>query len=147
MNLNGWQRLWVFISVLALLFTIAMIVDRYDKNIEDDEWLYITQNIGNEYKQMFVGIGQSGEDISMFLDKHSYKNIVMTNGDSIIINKILSDADIKILRNRYAKVLEQMPINKNIKMAAVFLFSWLLFCLVTYIAGYSIGWIYSGFKQ
>ena len=142
LKLNGWQRLWVMISMIWLMvvtgFTVANLPQKYSII---DSWAVATY---------VVGTGKS-------LDAASLDNIP----PRATLNKIRKDiakaqerylttnmggqVDFSKVNDTHSRQLEEIKLNQA-KIVGYGVSIWLSTILVLYLFGWSAGWVIRGFK-
>lgn len=152
--LNGWQRIWIVLSVLAAIISSAIGYDSYEK-YEKPKKLKVTQNnivvahkprdlihelelreaLESLKEPLYLPTNMKNEDIGKFIDKYAPDNTDMLYTEA---NKLLKD---------WETSTESKRIENNKSVTFKSLLYWFVFTAVLYIIGWSIGWIYRGFKN
>lgn len=85
------------------------------------------------------------DEIQPDIDFHP--TIEMPNGHSIKFKEKLSEEDKRIASQEYWRVVEQKATGKRLHLLLYAFLFWLVPCMVLYALGWSINWVYKGFKQ
>ncbi|MGI0015462.1 MAG: hypothetical protein ACREBU_18755 [Nitrososphaera sp.] len=136
MRLNGWQRLWVSASILYLIVVIAFAISEFPKP-------------SNTYHQSEFYDQLSKESIKAITDTLDAKDITrirMPNGREIPFPAGTSEAVMSKVANEYNKILEREAAEKRYSFIAYASLWWLIPCLLLYVLGWSVGWVFRGFK-
>lgn len=126
-QLNGWQRLWVFLSVIYIIpvaFVVNTEFDNVFKKYQNISYSRNVEKISQENKPHEVSEVSNGflkEDFSRWLEERNKHELS------------------KIDHENYYK-----DRNRIILMA---IFCWAVPIIAIYVLGWSIGWIYQGFKE
>lgn len=121
-RMNGWQRLWAIVSVLAGLYTMVYLSDEYTRPVESLKVLYDNEiaRLESTLKQVRVGAGS--------------EQAVKEVEDAITASKI-----------SYVKLVRDAP-----KVAiGTFILAALISMLVSagvFLAGMASRWVYRGFR-
>lgn len=125
-NLNGWRRLWILSSAIYLIFVSFIAVEDFPSKPN-------TTNMAND--------SPSNDSIRVQVPAYNTYVDFPKGTDTSIIEKVIKE-------NFPNKHIEPESL---IKMRAVFiskmLLTWLVPCLVVYILGLSLHWVYSGFRK
>ena len=75
------------------------------------------------------------------------KMVEMPNGYSIAFSTKYSKEDMNIVSQEYWRIVEQKATEQRLHFLLNSFLFWLAPCLVLYALGWSISWVYKGFKQ
>lgn len=127
-GMNGWQRIWVVACLITLIggvayawFTIpsrAEVLKRYNAAVESD----------NIYLQELEGKLQNPVDRFINTPYISRLKFYMEKR-----------------QNEHAKEMDELT-SRQLSTASIILGTWLSFCLGLYVAGWTFGWVYRGFR-
>jgi hypothetical protein len=141
MKLNGWQRIWIvcgiIIFVIVTIVTIAVLPKRSEIT---SRWVYETINSvkkPNEYAYEIRDAYKDYDDIQLIAKIHEK---YAKSGD------IFDKVNFEEIDKRYKAELDGL-FAKQIKCILIGLAIYIGLMLVMYGFGWSIGWIYRGFKR
>jgi hypothetical protein len=139
-RLNGWQRLWVLICVIYLIVvSLVCYVEMPKKSSIFDKWAYdMIEVVKRNDPQL--------KDSPTWLIKSAYEDI----NDEEIIQRIRNKfenykSEFQKIDKRYKKQLDALP-SKKLKTLGVFFLFWIIPSILLYLFGWSIGWVYKGFR-
>ena len=150
MKLSGWLRLWLVFSVVGLLFcgTFAYFMVPSANNIphKDDYYKYIDQ----KYQSKIIKEGTSSKK-SELIEEAERRNLVtrvqMPNDHIIFFSNDLTKEEMEKASGEYWGVIEKQARDKHIKIIIYAFICWLILVTVVYLLGWSVGWIYRGFRH
>jgi len=144
-HLNGWQRLWVLLSVTWIIivgvFASTMIpkasdytkarlydtIDAVEKHLEKQNPDYHYIGAWEMRTQYYPDL----KDDEILDELHSkYKDTV----------------DFTPIEREYRKKMDNLR-GEQLKAVGISLLAWLIPSLVIYISGYGVGWVVKGFRQ
>lgn len=149
-GLNGWQRLWFVFAVISFIAvtTIVVVAQKPTSAVEDVDILSqlnadeITKvNIPQLGKVSFPNT-MSKEDIEQLISK--YYNTSRDTIPQLAASLIHERNENQAAR---AKVENAGIRDANLRLIGLGYLAWLLFIVTVYLLGYSVGWIYRGFKR
>lgn len=151
MRFGGWKRLWVVISIILLFIFGFFAINRQikSKRVEDVSILQIL-NKDSVIKTEIQGIGivEFPDDV----DQKEINEIVKSNLDKstkeqipIIAKRMIQERNDKTAK--MARDINKISRSENQKIIMYAIFGWLGTIFVLYALGWSIGWIYKGFKN
>lgn len=130
MKLNGWQRLWVVVSVLAALFTTYVAIEYVPTEAEIDssynwrrDWITPERIAGDREVAKSLGRPSPKTSIAEEVEQKKYE-----------------------LNREYEDSLKALPVDQRIFFLRIVI-AWIVFCGVIYLAGWTVGWIIRGFKK
>jgi hypothetical protein len=142
-GMNGWQRLWVFVSFVLGVATVVLGYRTMETESELTRWykadLTARQIAFEETKSKepvfnnFEITNPAMEDLIKNINKRFKKDIAEIEGA------------IKRVSELYRQDLEQLP-EKQLKHVLTYAGAWLVICIVIYIIGSMLGWVYRGFR-
>lgn len=152
-RLNGWQRLWVLISVLYGIVVIILTISYLPSETKiRSQWAgeildIIADDANEEFKTNY-----SNKFYGYSLRNEIYKDL----SDDDIISRTTSKPDLftnesnkkkfDALRPKYGKALAELPLD-IIKAIGVGLFWWIIPIGFLYVIGASIAWVIKGFTR
>lgn len=140
--LNGWQRIWIVLGVLFMLFPGLPLINEIPT--EDD----IYRSWANESIKLTLTIKEF-KKLSLVNIRDLYKDIT----DQEIISKVqgkFSDStqgynlDFSSINKEYESRMDDLLYSQVLSIAR-YLGIWLVVMIAIYIFGWSIGWIIRGF--
>ena len=150
MKLSGWLRLWLVFSVVGFLFcgTFAYFMVPSANNIphKDDYYKYIDQ----KYQSKIIKEGTSSKK-SELIEEGERRNLItrvqMPNDHIIFFSNDLTKEEMEKASGEYWGVIEKQARDKRIKIIIYAFIYWLILVTVVYLLGWSVGWIYRGFRH
>lgn len=152
MLLNGWKRLWVVISII-LLFVFGYYA--FNNKIQKPKFVEdvsILQELNSDsiIKKEIKGLGIV--EFPVDIDQKEIDKIVKSNLDNstieqipIIAKKLKQESNENAAKRAHDK--NKIIRSENQKVIFYAFFGWLCTIFVLYAIGWSIGWIYKGFKN
>jgi hypothetical protein len=163
MKLNGWYRLWILLSTIYFILVTSYVILEFPKaeNIPHQSEFYkklskksagmISSNnledalaLGHEITTDFTPVKEEEENVKP-IDFHPI--IEMPNKHTIEFNAKLSEEDMKIASQEYWRIVEQKASEKRHHLLLYAFLFWIFPCIALYALGWSINWVYKGFKQ
>ncbi len=149
-HFNGWQRIWIVISVLSLALSINSIYESYRSPSLVEDPLILAQLNDNQVLVVDVpgrGLVSLPRDIS----EKEIEELVQQSNFPKNMNTIIALAKTKIQVQNEQQAAEAMKGNDIVRKAnrQLLLFGfagWLAFVVIVYLGGWCVGWIYRGFK-
>lgn len=145
-NLNGWQRLWIVTSVMYLFVVIFLAVVSFPspENYTDSDKILKTLST----KSLEILAGKSRGVLDKLADEQSKQILVKYQNDQVLeffpsTNKI----DIEYVSKDYCDSVNKLTNTKRIMFSSQMFFAWIIPCIILYLLGLSINWVYSGFKK
>jgi hypothetical protein len=159
MKLNGWQRLWVVTSiiifVIAVFYTIVLLPGKSEIM---SRWAYETIETVRNTKEFKEDSSASPEDAWFRFELGAalpgHRDALRGYSDKDLIDKIhqkyvdknpLTKIKFDEIDRRYRNELDSLPITRA-KHALIVFAIYLCLISVIYGLGWSIGWIYRGFR-
>lgn len=143
MRLNGWQRLWVCVSILA----IAPVAIATWKRLPSQA------SIANRW-EFYDRLPESSRaklisKASDVLDpKHpTGPTVTASNDHPLFFRGGVTDAEANIVAAQYNDVLRTEAMKRGSALVGAALAVWLSLCAALYAVGWAIGWIRRGFKN
>ena len=151
MRLGGWQRLWVVVSVI-LLVIFSSFAYKFQKNLDRVEDVAILQQLNKAVvlKAEIPGVGIV--EFPNDMEQKDIDRIVKNNFDNSTQNQIPMIAG-ELMQKRNQKQAEEARVEndyirrQNRRTIFYVIVGWLGTILGLYLFGWSIGWIYRGFKS
>jgi hypothetical protein len=151
MRLGGWQRLWVVVSVI-LLVIFSSFAYKFQKNLDRVEDVAILQQLNKDavLKAEIPGVGIV--EFPNDMEQKDIDRIVKNNFDNSTQNQIPMIAG-ELMQKRNQKQAEEARVEndyirrQNRRTIFYVIVGWLGTILGLYLFGWSIGWIYRGFKS
>ena len=136
MRLGGWQRVWV---VLSVTYTSAVIIYLFVEFPKPEDILDISAIHSYMADQNVKKISNdSHEDVL---------GVEMPNGDVLYFVSSLPEKEVeKVAGDYYQAMVKVAKDNQRSLLIQVLLF-WIIPIVLLYIFGWTVGWIYRGFKQ
>ena len=151
MRLSGWKRLWIVISLILLVpFGFFALTFQSDPNRVEDVSLLQELNKDAVIKKEIPGLGVV--EFPNDIDQELIDEIVKRNFDKSTKEQISILAKRRIQERNDKQAKEARDENKRIRLEnqktiLYAILGWLGTIFVLYALGWSIGWIYKGFKN
>lgn len=146
MKLNGWQRIWIVCGVIIFAIVCFFTVLTFPKKSDiTSRWVYETISVvkkPHEYSYEIREAYKDYDDIQLIEKIHKKKYESEHDGFYYTIYK----ARFEEIDSRYNAELKGLPVSQ-IKHILTALAVYLCIMLAIYGLGWSIGWIYRGFKR
>jgi len=141
LKLNGWQRLWVVVSLLYLIavviFTIALMPKRSDR-----QQVWVSQTI-NAVRVVDKSVDYPYEVRNAFKDLSDDELVRRLQAK---YSKAPYNLEFRSIDERHEKSLQDLS-KDQAKSMGLGLLAWIVPSVVLYMLGWSIGWIYRGFQS
>ena len=141
--LNGWQRLWVMFSVILLVFLIIVAIMLFPSPTDishDDSFI---EKLSTASKAKLA----PKDDKGIIWDNVVGLKVKMPNKYVLSFAKGIKESDAEIVSAEYYSILRKIAFNQKFKFVAFAFAIWLGAIGVVYAFGWSIGWVYRGFKE
>jgi len=152
MRLGGWRRLWIVISIVLLVpFGFFALTLQSKPNRVEDVSLLQELNKDAVIKAEISGIGivefPNNIDQKLTVDEIVKRNFDKSTKEQIPIlaKKLIQERNDK--QAKEARDENRRVRSKNQEIVLYSIFGWLGTIFVFYALGWSIGWIYKGFKK
>jgi hypothetical protein len=159
-RLTGWQRLWFVFSIICFLVTTFFVVTGQREPPKDE---VVLQQFANRVKRIEIPAPEFIPDDKSDKWRKYLKGYVVEFPDDVpdsllsaLITKHYEDPDsIHILAANLLREQNNKQIafardeikESNIRLIAYGYIGWLIGVVFLYLFGWSIGWIYRGFKK
>ena len=141
--LNGWQRLWVFISIMLLVpVTIAVVITFPNP----DNVKHKSSFIDNLSPASLAKLAPADEKGIVWDDQVGLK-VKMPNGYLLRFKKSISKGEAEDVSSEYYDFLRHQTNKERAIRIFLAIASWLGTAVVLYAFGWGIGWVYKGFKN
>jgi len=145
LRLNGWQRMWVVVSLLYLvaviIFTIAFMPER--ANIEQ-AWEYETDAIAGSNTRLELPFRDMSDEARVKVIREVYPDAYQDLNDEELATALRT-------RIGFINIKHQARLaglfGEQVKSMGLGLLAWIVPSVVLYMLGWSIGWIYRGFQS
>ncbi len=137
MRLSGWQRLWVVLVVIYSGIAAFLAITNFPiaSRVRHTHSIYRHMDSSNVEK-----IVQNSEDKSGVTEEK------MPNGHVLTFREGTSNEEIKKVARDYYAATEKIAQDQQPKFIMNAFLLWIIPSILLYILGWSIGWIYQGFK-
>lgn len=140
MKLNGWRRLWVVVSIIIFLVIAFFTIMLFPKKSEIiSRWAYETIEVVKKP-------GESSFDIREAYRDYSDKELIDKIHEKYIGRSLLAEIKFEKIDEKYKNELMDLP-KKQAKHVLIGLAIYLCLTALIYIFGWSVFWIYRGFKS
>jgi hypothetical protein len=141
MKLNGWHRLWVLLSAVYFILVTSYVILTFPKAESIPHQSEFYKKLSQKSAGMIVDTVVPG-----LIDPFVIK-VEMPNNHTIEFKGGLSKKDMETASEEYWRIVEQKATHKRQSLLFYAFLSWIFLCLAFYALGWSINWVYKGFKQ
>jgi hypothetical protein len=153
-KLGGWLRLWILLSVLYLILVGIVVVMSLPKAEDISHSQAFYNKLPPDMKKKLLGNENSEQyrdDKSELLKEASRRKLIteveMPNGHIMVFRSDLPREEMEAISREYWKTVESEATNKRIKYIGMAFVWWLIPVAGLYGLGWSVGWVYKGFKK
>ena len=155
MKLNGWHRLWIFLSVVYLILVASYVIIGFPtpKKIPHEADFY--KKLSKRSAEMIIPANHAdavilGDESVVPLDalpqrliwELKMKKLEMPNGHTIAFSAKFSEEDMRIASQEYWKAVEQKATEKRRHLLLYAFLFWLAPCMGLFALGWSINWVH-----
>ena len=142
-HLNGWQRLWVLVSVFYVVpVAIVAYLELPGKDLSHSDAFY-TQLSSASLEKLSISGGKNRivdpDDIGT--------ERKMPNGHILQFRKGVTNEQVSMVAREYYALVDHATSVKRIRVVGYAFLIWLLPCIGLYLFGHSVGWVYRGFRK
>jgi hypothetical protein len=144
LKLNGWQRLWVVASVIAIIpFSYFVFLNfRTVEDITHDNSYY--SRMSDEDRQKLIIKSSKNNDVH---NENIAASVSLPNGYVLLFNKDYDAATIEQVSKSYYEILKEESAKQNKTLIINNILAWLSISIMVYVLGFGIAWIIKGFKK
>jgi len=141
MKLGGWYRLWVVVSIayLALAGIYVFVNWPTPEKIPHDPEFY--RQLSPEFRKTIVNTDRVKQE-----PNEAVIGVEMPNGHVIPFFRKYDETKLEKVASEYWRIVDEKAREGRSTLLAKALFCWLIPCLLVYVLGWSVGWVYRGFK-
>jgi heme/copper-type cytochrome/quinol oxidase subunit 2 len=140
MKLNGWQRLWVVISIIIFVVAVFFTFEHYPKKSE----IYSTW--ANETIEVVKKPGEHSFLIRMAYKDYSDEELIEKLHEKYAEKNASTKVKFDEIDKKYKNDLDNLP-SQQTKHILICLTVYLCLIICIYVFGWSVGWVYRGFKS
>ena len=141
--LNGWQRLWIVFSLILLAVIIVADIILFPSARDISHNKLFEDKLSTASKEMLAPVDDKG----IIWDDVVGLKIEMPNKHILRFAKSVSSSEAEIVSKEYYHILLEKVYVKRFQSILLALAIWAGTIGITYVLGWSIGWIYRGFKK
>ena len=154
MNIGGWQRLWILVTGIYLILVAVFVVMTFPnpEDIRHSQTLY--NQLTPEYKGKILGKENSEKyrsEKAPYLEEAKRRDLItaveMPNGHLMLFSSELPEKEMEAVAKEYWKVVENTATKKRINYLGFAFLCWLVPVIALYGLGWSMGWVYRGFRK
>jgi hypothetical protein len=152
--MKGWQRLWVLVSGIYLILVIVFAGISFPKpeSILHSQALY--GQLAPELKKKILGSENSEKYRSEkrdYLEEARKRDLIteveMPNGHIMVFLSKVPKQEVEAVAKEYWSVVEKSATEQQLRHIGLAFVWWLLPVLALYGLGWSVGWVYRGFRK
>lgn len=142
-KLNGWQRLWVLLCILYFILVVGVTISTFPNPSDVANEEIFEKQLSQKSRSMLAMPDAKG---TIWDDQVGF-DVKMPNGYILRFKKGQKENEVQNAAHEYYELLEHQA-NKNIFVHIMLALFWWAFPSTSfYILGWSIGWVYRGFKK
>ena len=139
-TLNGWQRLWVLLSALYLIPILVFSAYTFPNPT------------GIAHEDTFYDLLAPELRAKLFIDEknrisNDQFNVEMPNGHILRYKSGLKKTEMERVAAEYYELLENRANKERVKHVLLALTWWIVPSIFLYVFGWTVGWVYKGFKR
>jgi len=139
-RLNGWQRLWVLVSVIYFLFAVSFIVLFLPKKSD-----YLSTRVHETIDLTIKNVPELRSSY-VYQVRDAYGDLSDDEVVKRIHSKFKGQIDYSKIEEEYATRLAKLS-SEQIKAVGTGFLLWLVPVVFIYLLGWAIGWVIKGFKR
>ena len=142
-TINGWQRLWVLVSSILLILAVIVAVITLPNPEHVAHKSSFEEDLSMESRAKLAKADEKG----IVWDDQVGLKVKMPNGHILQFEKSVKTKEAETVSNEYYSLLKHY---RNKERAIYVLFAiacWLGTIIFLYVFGWTIGWVYKGFKK
>ncbi len=152
--MNGWKRLWVLASGIYLVVVVVIAAMSFPKpeSVHHTQALY--DQLAPEVKQKILGNENSEnyrEEKRTYLEEARNRDLVteveMPNKHIMVFLKQVPKQEMEAAAKQYWSVVEKTATKQRARHIGFAFLWWALPVLALYVLGWSVGWVYRGFRK
>lgn len=152
--MGGWQRLWVLISGIYLILVVVFVVMTLPKpeSIRHSQALY--NQLAPDIKSKILGSENSEKYRSKkaaYLEEAKRRGLIteveMPNGHIMVFLSELPKEEMQAVAKDYWRIVENTATKEKTNYIGSAFLWWLVPVLALYGLGWSVGWVYRGFRK
>ena len=150
LTLNGWQRLWVLISVLLIVPIAIVTVSIFPSPNDIKHQSKFENDLSPSAKSKLFDESKSKaatDKNEIIWDNLVGLTVKMPNGHVLEFNADAQNDDAEKVAAEYYDILKNEARKQRLEYAVYGVLSWLSIIVLIYIFGWSIGWVCRGFKK
>ena len=152
--MNGWQRLWLLVAGIYFVAVVVFAAISFPKpeSIHHTQELY--DQLAPGVKQKIIG-NMNSENFRVekrgYLEEALKRGLIteveMPNKHVMVFSSALPKQEMEVAAKQYWAVVEKLAIKQRLQHIGLAFLFWLLPALALYGFGWSVGWVYRGFKK
>jgi len=143
MKLSGWHRLWIVVCAIYLAIVSVFVALNWPNPERFSHRSEFYESLASESREKIVE------------SRHDHQSVVsgdvirveMPNRHVIPFSREFSEKELEKVAAEYWSIVKKNANEKKIELMVNAGLWWLIPCFVLYVLGWSIGWIYRGFKS
>lgn len=142
-RLNGWQRLWLVLSVIYLIVVIGFTFTLMPKASQ-----YLSSRVYDTVRTIKDNVAELSlnTSLSTFEIREAYSDLSDEEFIQIIHKNYKDKVDFDAIEKKYRNKMSRLP-SVRAKFIGLGLLFWIGPIILIYILGISVGWIVKGFKK
>ena len=141
--LNGWQRLWVLVSIILLIPVVVVAVITFPNPDHVSHQSSFEENLSAESRTKLATPDEKG---IVWDDKVGLK-VEMPNGHILRFEKSVKNEEAETVANEYYGLLKHQANKERVLHVLLAIAWWLGPAIFLYAFGRAVAWVYKGFKK
>jgi hypothetical protein len=152
--MNGWQRLWVLVAGIYLVAVIVFAAMSFPKpeSVHHTQALY--DQLAPEVRQKIIG-NKNSENFRVekraYLEEALKRGLIteveMPNKHIMVFPSEVPKQEMEAAAKQYWSVVEKAATKQRVRHIGLAFLWWVLPALALYGFGWSVGWVYRGFRK
>ncbi len=143
MKLGGWHRLWIVGCVIYLVVVATDVI----RDLQHGLWTFhideFYEKLDTESRKKIVSSDQEQNSES----RNDVTRVEMPNGHIISFSSKLPQEELEKVSREYWDIVEKSAKEAKAKLIQRESLKWLTSCLAVYALGWSLAWVYRGFRK
>ena len=152
--MNGWKRLWVLVSGIYLVVVVVFVAMSFPnpESVHHSQALY--DQLAPELSQKILGNKNSEnfqEEKRAYLEEARRRDLIteveMPNKHIMVFLKEVPKQEMEAVAKQYWSIVKKSATKEQVRCIGFAVLCWVLPVLALYCFGWSVGWVYRGFKK
>ena len=147
-RLNGWQRLWVLLSLIYSIPVAVVALLQFPTTNESYHTDDFYRELRKESLSKLVISPSKSKSGGSFIDPDDIgTQVEMPNGHLLPFKKGVTDDEMRTVAREYHSITERATLNRRLRIVGYSLLAWITPCVALYLVGVGIAWVRRGFRS